>query len=257
MRRIVVAGGKRFERAKATDDGGRDRCLRTPGDDDVGVAQTNVVQGADQGCVGRSAGRDGVKIDAVYAKAHGDNARRGVGKNPWNVEGAKAGRAAGADILAHLFFDGFKAAHGRRPDHACARAVLSLPVQARIANGFIGDHQRVLTERIQTASFAPVQIVGCVEALEFARNPALELAGVKAGDRRGAVDAGQQILPIGVDVAADGRQRTHSGHYRSFWFHESPLSGQVRPHVPLSRYPPDLTRCVRPEPSSHSHERRR
>src|SRR5207248_834667 len=91
-------------------------------------------------------------------------------------------------------------------------------------------HDRELDEAIHALRVLAVDAAVRREVLHFAREARLVIGRVEPRDGPCPGLAVDQVLPADLDVVADGRDDSRSGHEhpRSFTVHASPLSGAAR-----------------------------
>ena len=123
----------------------------------------------------------------------------------------------GPALLQHIVLlkSRIQTADPRADNHTDAAWVFVAHLEARVLHRLYGSGGCKVGVTIQMAHIAPVHIGLRVKALDFGGNLNLELAGVKRSDLAYTTAAGDEVIPHGGHVVADGRHRADAGHDNS------------------------------------------
>ena len=183
-----------------------DRGFGATADNNVGFAQTDVVERVNQRRVGTGAGRDGGEIRPPEAVLDGNHARSDVSDGLGDEKRIETRRAVAFGELGHLLLEGEKTAVARTPDHAHAVFVHFLQVEARVFQGFVGGNHGVLRIRVHLPHLRLLEVLQRVVAFDFASEFGFEKRGVEAGDGGRAAGSGNEAFPKFLRGVANGGQ---------------------------------------------------
>ncbi len=215
---VVVAGGEGVHGGESAHAGGPDGGFGAAGDDGVGLAQTNEVEGVGQGVGGGGAGRGGGVVRTVEAEGDGYLSGSDVGDHLGDEEGVVFGAHFGAvhGIVAGFFLKGVYAADAHAEHHADAVFVDGFEVHAAVLDGFHGGYEGVLLVEVHFAGLLAVYVVGRLKAFHLAGKLCLELGGIEMGDGAGTADAFLKVFPRFEGGVAQGGEGAEACHYHSF-----------------------------------------
>ena len=201
---IVVARAHGSHGAEAADADRNDRRFGAAGEHDLGVAHFDGAPGFADGVVGGGAGRTGGEVRAAQLVVHREQARSHVRDEHRDHERRKPARPAFEQDLV-LLVGRLQAADAGADKHADFVAVGFVEIQAGIAQRLPAgiDAELANSDRCGGLPWAK-------ETRASDRNPYLggdldvELRGVERGNPVDAAFAGDQVVPKGVDVVAQG-----------------------------------------------------
>ena len=194
-----------------------DGSLGTTANNNVGLTQTNEVEGIGQSIGRRCASRSGGIVGPVQAIHNRDMSGSDVGNHLRDEEGVELRLFTKVlAIVSNFLFKGFDTADTHTVNHANAVTVFLFHVQTTIFNTLHSRDNGQLGIAVHLASLLTVDIVGHVEVLHLAGELAFEIGGVEMCDGCCATLTGQQVSPRLFGRVANGGNGSKTRHYYSF-----------------------------------------
>lgn len=214
---FVITGGERLHGIETTHACGTNGSLGTTGNDGVGLAQTDQVEGIGQGIAGRSTGRSRDIVRTVEAVHDGNLSGSDVGNHLRDEERIELRTVLLVlAVVHHLFLECLDTADAHAIDNTDAVFVLGFQVHAAVCYSLHGSNDGQLRIAVHLAGFLAVNICVDVEPLHFAGELRLELRGIEKGNRSSAALTSHEVLPSLLGVEAHGGHGTQSSYHYSF-----------------------------------------
>ena len=218
---VIVAGREGMHGIEASHSARSDGSFCTAGHHDIGLAETDEVEGGRDGVGAGGTCRGGGVVGAMEAILYGNLSGSDVCNHLGDEEGVEARTAFCTvdSVVGNLLFEGVDTADADTKHHSDAVLVDGLEVHGAVSNGFHCCYESELLVTVHLAHFLLVDEVGRIEILYFAGELCLEFRSVKALDGGCSADAGYEIVPGFFEGVADGGDCSEASNYYSFQFH--------------------------------------
>ncbi len=208
---IIVAGAEGAHGGKPAHAEGDAGGFTATGNHDVRFIIANQAPGFPDTIIGGRTGRDDGKIGTGKAKLDGDQAGGHVGDHHRDHErGDPPGSFVQKDLI--LIGEGLQSTNAGSDEDANTVSGDLGGIQPGMEHGLLGGSHGELRVAIRPAGvFLVTKILLRFKIQDLGRKAAIVLGGIPDGDRRDAALACHKVIPRGIDVEAEGSDRSHAG----------------------------------------------